>query len=82
IPLKSQGIKNDQKVMMSAFWDSKGMIHVDCLEKGTTIKCAYNAETTNQLEDQSDYAIKGEREKKVCESAQKSLGHPSTICIV
>ena len=48
-PQKFKVSRTTKKIMMSVFWDCKGVIHIDYLEKGTTITGAYYAKLLEKV---------------------------------
>lgn len=62
-PKKAKTVASAGKVMATVFWDSKGVIHVDYLEKGKTITGLYYAELLQRFD--------GELQKKRPHFAKK-----------
>ncbi|XP_048241526.1 uncharacterized protein LOC125374615 [Haliotis rufescens] len=46
---KFKATRSTKKVMMTIFWDSKGVIHIDYLPHGTTMNGEYYAKLLNQV---------------------------------
>ncbi|XP_071102349.1 histone-lysine N-methyltransferase SETMAR-like [Haliotis cracherodii] len=46
---KFKATRSTKKVMMTIFWDSKGVIHIDYLPHGTTVNGEYYAKLLNQV---------------------------------
>ncbi|XP_048243687.1 histone-lysine N-methyltransferase SETMAR-like [Haliotis rufescens] len=46
---KFKATRSTKKVMMTIFWDSKGVIHIDYLPHGTTMNGEYNAKLLKQV---------------------------------
>jgi hypothetical protein len=48
-PKKFKRVPSTVKMMASFFWNSQGIIMIDYLEQGRTIKCTYNADELRRL---------------------------------
>ena len=48
-PKKAKVVSSAGKVMVSVFWDAKGVVFVDYLEKGQTINGEYYSNLLRQL---------------------------------
>jgi len=60
-PVKFRKIASVGKVMASVFWDSEGVLMIDCLERGKTVTGVYYAELIRELRS----AIKEKRREKL-----------------
>ncbi|KYB27554.1 Mariner Mos1 transposase-like Protein [Tribolium castaneum] len=49
VPKKAKSVRSAGKVMASIFWDAKGILFIDYLEKGKTINGPYYASLLDQL---------------------------------
>ncbi|KAM5158273.1 histone-lysine N-methyltransferase SETMAR-like [Mantella aurantiaca] len=58
-PKKAKAVPAAGKVMASVFWDSQGVIMVDCLHKGESITGAYYANLLRQLWEQIKIKCRG-----------------------
>lgn len=78
-PKKAKTVPSAGKVMATVFWDSKGIIFIDYLEKGRTITGQYYA----QLLDRFDDALKRKRphliKKKVLFHHDNAPAHSSHV---
>ena len=58
---KAKVVSSTGKVMTSAFWDAKGIVFIDYLQKGRTINGEYYAKLVRELGE----AIKSKRQGKL-----------------
>ena len=59
-PKKAKVVSSSGKVMASVFWDAKGIVFIDYLQKGKTINGKYHAKLLRELRQ----AIKSKRPVK------------------
>lgn len=69
------------KVMASVFWDSKGILLLDYLEKGKTITSAYYVSLLNQLNDKIREKRSGLKKKKIIFLQDNAPAHKSFLTI-
>ncbi|XP_041353930.1 histone-lysine N-methyltransferase SETMAR-like [Gigantopelta aegis] len=58
---KFKASRSTKKIMATIFWDSQGIIHVDCLPRDTTKNGGYYANILHELH----HSIKGKRRGKI-----------------
>ena len=51
-PKKAKTVKLSGKAMVTVFWDARGIIYIDYLEKGQSITGAYNALLLHSLSEE------------------------------
>jgi histone-lysine N-methyltransferase SETMAR len=64
-PKKAKSIASAGKVMASVFWDAKGILLIDYLEKGRTITGEYYANLLDQLDAKIQEKRPGLKKKKI-----------------
>ncbi|GFU73068.1 mariner Mos1 transposase [Trichonephila clavipes] len=79
-PKKAKTVPSAGKIMASVFWDARGIIFIDCLEKGKTINGKYCANLLQRLSEE----IKQKRPhlaKKVLFHQDYAPAHKSVIAM-
>ena len=80
-PKKAKTILSANKVMATVFWDAKGIIFIDYLEKGKTINGQYYAELLQRLKDE----VKNKRphlaKKKIMFHHDNALANSSIVAM-
>lgn len=80
-PKKAKTILSANKVMATVFWDAKGIIFIDYLEKGKTINGQYYAELLQRLKDE----VKNKRphlaKKKILFHHDNAPAHSSIVAM-
>lgn len=76
-PKKAKAILSANKVMASVFWDAKGVIMVDYLQKGTTINSDYYCELLRRLREELKVKRPGLLTKKVLFHQDNARVHTS-----
>ena len=66
VPKKAKTVLSAGKVMATVFWDAKGILLVDYLEKGKTINGQYYANLLDQLKEKIREQRPGLAKKKCC----------------
>lgn len=80
-PKKAKSILSANKVMASVFWDAKGILLIDYLQKGATINGQYYAELLQKLNDALRAKRPGMAKKKVLFHQDNAPAHTSTVAM-
>ena len=80
-PVKAKVTSSAGKVMATVFWDSKGVLFVDYLQKGKTITGQYYATLLNRLDDVIREKRPGLQKKKVLFHQDNAPAHKSSVAM-
>lgn len=80
-PKKAKTTRSAGKVMATVFWDAKGIIHVDYLEKGKTITGAYYAALLDRFDAELRQKRPGLARKKVLFHQDNAPAHKSAVAM-
>jgi histone-lysine N-methyltransferase SETMAR len=78
-PKKAKTVLSAGKVMASVFWDAKGILFIDYLQKGKTIKGEYYANLLNRLKTAIAEKRPGMNKKKVLFHQDNAPVHSCTV---
>lgn len=78
-PKKAKVVPSAGKVMATVFWDAKGIILIDYLEKGKTITGVYYASLLSKLNDEIKIKRPHLKRKKVLFHHDNAPAHSSTV---
>ncbi|UYV78958.1 hypothetical protein LAZ67_17000494 [Cordylochernes scorpioides] len=76
-PKKAKTVPSAGKVMVSVFWDSEGVLHLDFLNKGQTITGNYYANLVKQLREAIKEKRRGKLSRKIVYHQDNALSHRS-----
>ena len=80
-PKKAKTVKSAGKVMATVFWDSRGIIFIDYLEKGETITGAYYASLLDRLNNEIKEKRPHLTKKKVLLHQDNARVHTCTVAM-
>lgn len=78
-PKKAKAVLSAGKVMASVFWDAKGILFIDYLEKGKTINSAYYTSLLDQLGEKIREKRPGLQRKKIIFHQDNAPVHKSVL---
>lgn len=81
VPKKAKTVRSAGKVMASVFWDAKGILFIDYLEKGKTINGPYYASLLDQLKQKIQEKRPGLVKKKILFHQDNAPCHKSVIAM-
>lgn len=80
-PKKAKTIPSAGKVMASVFWDAKGILLIDYLEKGKTITGEYYANLLDRLDEEIRKRRPGLAKKKIIFHQDNAPAHKSVLAM-
>jgi Transposase. len=80
VPKKAKSITSAGNVMTSVFWDAKGILLSDCLEKGRTITGEYYSNLLDQLDVKICEKRPGLKKKKKKKSFIRTMHLLTKVC--
>ncbi|XP_071109960.1 histone-lysine N-methyltransferase SETMAR-like [Haliotis cracherodii] len=78
---KFKATRSNKKVMMTIFWDSKGVIHIDYLPHGTTMNWEYYARLLKQVRQSIKVKRRGKIRREILLHQDNAPVHTSHVAM-